>query len=54
MWLTAMLAVFSTIHGVVSLEAVGYFGDAVDLDQLFELLVSSAERQLQSLSEESK
>ncbi|WP_141013494.1 TetR/AcrR family transcriptional regulator [Nocardioides sambongensis] len=42
------LAIFSALHGFVSLEVAGYFGDlqgvdeAVDLDEVFELVIRGA------------
>lgn len=40
--LTTGMAIFSALHGFVSLEAGGYFGDVDDLDRVFDQVVRGA------------
>jgi len=36
------MAVFAALHGFVSLEVAGYFGEVDDLDEVFELVIRGA------------
>lgn len=40
--LTVGMAVFAALHGFVTLEVAGYFGDVDDLDGIFELVIRGA------------
>jgi AcrR family transcriptional regulator len=48
--LTAQLAAFAALHGVVTLEVSGFLGNVVQADVLYETVVAGVERQLTSLA----
>ncbi len=45
------LAIFSAVHGFVALEVRGFFGDEVDMDRLFALVVDGVTRAVVALPE---
>jgi AcrR family transcriptional regulator len=50
--LVAQLGAFAALHGVVTLEVSGFFGDAADPDVLYDTVVAAVERQLTALAAE--
>ena len=45
------LAIFSAVHGFVALEVRGFFGDEVDVDRVFELVVDGVVQAMVALPE---
>jgi AcrR family transcriptional regulator len=46
------ITVFAALHGAVSLEIAGFYGDVVDSDAVYEGIVDAAERRLAMLGDE--